>query len=75
LAVTGICLLDLHGKDVNHIENDGFKINAKIPMFLDNKEDSGAEMVRAMSRVMMSITDELQKAKPDLVLILVGIWQ
>jgi UDP-N-acetylglucosamine 2-epimerase (non-hydrolysing)/GDP/UDP-N,N'-diacetylbacillosamine 2-epimerase (hydrolysing) len=33
LVVTGICLLDLHGKDVNYIEDDGFTIDAKIPMF------------------------------------------
>ena len=41
LVVTGICLLDIHGKDVNYIENDGFYINAKIPMFVPGAEDTG----------------------------------
>lgn len=68
LVVTGICLLDLHGKDVNYIENDGFEINAKIPMFKEGKPDSGAEMVKAMARVLEGVTTELEKSKPDLVL-------
>lgn len=68
LVVTGICLLDLHGKDVNYIEQDGFEISAKIPMFIDGREDSGGEMVKAMSRVMSALVDELERAKPDIVL-------
>jgi UDP-N-acetylglucosamine 2-epimerase (non-hydrolysing)/GDP/UDP-N,N'-diacetylbacillosamine 2-epimerase (hydrolysing) len=68
LVVTGICLLDKHGKDIDYIKKDGFKISAKIPMFLEDKSDSGAEMVRSMSRVMAGIVDELEKAKPDIVL-------
>jgi len=68
LVVTGICLLDLHGKDVNYIEDDGFTINAKIPMFDSNAPDSGAEMVRSMARVLTGVTYELEKSNPDLVL-------
>lgn len=68
LVVTGICLLETHGKDINYIREDGFEINAEIPMFNAKGEDTGAEMVRSMSRVMFSIVDELEKAKPDLVL-------
>lgn len=68
LVVTGICLLEIHGKDINYIENDGFTINATIPMFLEGAEDTGAEMVRALSRVMMGVVDQLEKAKPDVVL-------
>ena len=68
LVVTGICLLDIHGKDVNYIEQDGFKIDAKIKMFNNNADDSGAEMVRSMSTVLTSLVDELENAKPDLVL-------
>ncbi|WP_339753864.1 UDP-N-acetylglucosamine 2-epimerase [Algoriphagus aquimarinus] len=68
LVVTGICLLDLHGKDVNYIEDDGFTINAKIPMFDSDAPDSGAEMVRSMARVLTGVTYELEKSKPDLVL-------
>ena len=68
LVVTGICLLDIHGKDINYIENDGFKINATIPMFDPDAEDSGAEMVRSMSRVLSGVVTELEKAQPDVVL-------
>jgi GDP/UDP-N,N'-diacetylbacillosamine 2-epimerase (hydrolysing) len=68
LVVTGICLLDLHGKDINYIENDGFTINAKIPMFVEGNPDNGAEMVRSMARVLEGVTNELEKSKPDLVL-------
>jgi len=68
LVVTGICLLDIHGGDVNYIEKDGFQIDAKIPMFEDDAPDNGAEMIRAMSRILEAITWELEKAKPDIVL-------
>jgi UDP-N-acetylglucosamine 2-epimerase (non-hydrolysing)/GDP/UDP-N,N'-diacetylbacillosamine 2-epimerase (hydrolysing) len=68
LVVTGICLLETHGKDVNYIKQDGFKIDAEIPMFDVNGEDTGAEMVRSMSRVMTGLVNELEKAKPDIVL-------
>ncbi|TDD98408.1 UDP-N-acetylglucosamine 2-epimerase [Flavobacterium cellulosilyticum] len=68
LVVTGACLLDLHGKDVNYIEEDGFVINAKIPMFKAGNPDNGAEMVRSMARVLEGVTNELEASKPDIVL-------
>ena len=68
LVVTGICLLDIHGKDVNYIKNDGFEINAQLKMFKADRPDTGGEMVRSMARVMSSLVDELEKAKPDIVL-------
>ncbi|GAB1350652.1 UDP-N-acetylglucosamine 2-epimerase [Ignavibacteriales bacterium] len=68
LVVTGICLLETHGKDINYITEDGFEIHAQIPMFVEGSEDTGAEMVRSLSRVMKGLVDELEIAKPDLVL-------
>ncbi len=68
LVVTGICLLDIHGNDINYIKEDGFTINAEIKMFDEDAPDTGGEMVRSMSRVMTSLVDELEKAKPDIVL-------
>jgi len=68
LVVTGICLLDIHGKDVNYIKNDGFEINAQLKMFNTDRPDTGGEMVRSMATVMSSLVDELEKAKPDIVL-------
>lgn len=68
IVVTGICLLKNHGSDIENIKKDGFIINKKIPMFKENSDDSGAEMVRSMSRFMFEITNELEKEKPDIVL-------
>lgn len=68
IVVTGICLLKNHGKDVENIMNDGFKIDKKIPMFRDNVVDSGGEMVKAMARFMSVVVDELEKFRPDIVL-------
>ena len=68
LVVTGICLLDRHGKDINYINKDGFKISAEIDMFFPESGDSGAEMVRAMGRVMTGLVDQLEIAQPDIVL-------
>jgi GDP/UDP-N,N'-diacetylbacillosamine 2-epimerase (hydrolysing) len=68
LVVTGICLLEIHGKDISYIENDGFKIDATIPMFDSEAEDTGGEMVRSMARVLSGVVTELEKAKPDVVL-------
>ena len=61
LVVTGICLLDIHGKDVNYIKEDGFEINAQLKMFKIDRPDTGGEMVRSMARVMSSLVDELEK--------------
>jgi len=71
LVVTGICLLEHHGKDVDYIREDGFKINAEIPMFESApgaQVDTGAGMMRAMARVMAGLVDVLEREKPDLVL-------
>lgn len=68
LVVTGICLLDKHGKDINYIKKDGFVISAEIDMFRSDGADSGAEMVRAMSKVMTGLVDQLEIAQPDIVL-------
>jgi UDP-N-acetylglucosamine 2-epimerase (non-hydrolysing)/GDP/UDP-N,N'-diacetylbacillosamine 2-epimerase (hydrolysing) len=68
VVVTGLCLLDIHGKDVHYIKDDGIKVDAEIPMFLENSPDTGAEMIRSMARILAKLADELEKAKPDLVL-------
>ncbi|WP_373002770.1 UDP-N-acetylglucosamine 2-epimerase [Sulfurimonas sp.] len=68
LVVTGICLLDIHGSDIDYIKEDGFKINAQLEMFEPNTRNTNASMVKALSKIMSSMTDELEKVKPDLVL-------
>jgi UDP-N-acetylglucosamine 2-epimerase (non-hydrolysing)/GDP/UDP-N,N'-diacetylbacillosamine 2-epimerase (hydrolysing) len=68
LVVTGICLLDIHGKDIDYIKEDGFVINAEIPMFEEGKKNTNVSMVKALAKVLNGITDEIEKFNPDLVL-------
>ena len=68
LVVTGACLLDLHGKDVDYIKEDGFIINAEIPMFTKGERNTNTSMVKALAKVLSGMTDEIEKFKPDLVL-------
>jgi GDP/UDP-N,N'-diacetylbacillosamine 2-epimerase (hydrolysing) len=68
LVATGLCLLEKHGKSIDFIKEDGIKISREIPMYEANHPDSGAEMVRGMSRFMLEITDELERVKPDILL-------
>ncbi|ALM10305.1 MAG TPA: UDP-N-acetylglucosamine 2-epimerase (hydrolyzing) [Candidatus Peribacter riflensis] len=68
LVVTGINLLPGHGEDIEKIKADGFTVHTTIPMFTEHSPDSGAEMVRGISRVLSGIVDILEEMKPDLVL-------
>lgn len=68
LVVTGICLLDLHGSDIDYIQEDGFSIDAKLPMFEPGVRNTNTSMVKALAKVLNSITDEIEKFQPDLVL-------
>jgi GDP/UDP-N,N'-diacetylbacillosamine 2-epimerase (hydrolysing) len=68
LIVTGMCLLDVHGKDIDYIHEDGFVINAEVPMFEENSRNTNASMVRALAKVLDGITTEIEKFQPDLVL-------
>lgn len=68
LVVTGICLLDVHGKDIDYIKEDGFTINAEVPMFTAGTKNTNASMVRALAKVLDGITTEIENFKPDLVL-------
>ena len=68
LVVTGICLLDIHGSDIDYIKEDGFKINAQLEMFEKGTKNTNKSMVKALSKIMSLMADELEKAKPDLVL-------
>ena len=68
LVVTGICLLDLHGGDINFIKEDNFPIDAELEMFEPKIRNTNKSMVKALSKILGSITEELDKFKPDLVL-------
>jgi GDP/UDP-N,N'-diacetylbacillosamine 2-epimerase (hydrolysing) len=68
LIVTGVSLLKEHGNDIDVIKRDGFAIEAIVPMFLENAPDTGAEMVRAIGRVMPVLADLFEQLRPDLIL-------
>lgn len=68
LIVTGICLLDKHGKDIDYIKEDGFTINAEVPMFEESGANTNASMVYALAKVLDGVMKEIEKFKPDLVL-------
>lgn len=68
LVVTGICLLDIHGSDIDYIKEDGFKIDAQIEMFEAGKRNTNLSMVKALAKVLDKMADEIDKVKPDLVL-------
>src|SRR5918911_5003137 len=68
LIVTGISLLAEHGRDIDVIRRDGFEIEAELPMFREGAPDTGAEMVRAMGRVLPALTDCFERLRPDLIL-------
>ncbi len=68
LIVTGSHLLKEHGKTINEIKNDGFKITSVFHMFKKTKKDNGAEMTRAFGRSIIKLSDIIEKIKPDIVL-------
>jgi GDP/UDP-N,N'-diacetylbacillosamine 2-epimerase (hydrolysing) len=68
LIVTGSHLLKEHGKTINEIKKDGFKIKSKFFMYRKNNNDSGAEMVLSLSRAIQKLTPIIEKLKPDIIL-------
>ncbi len=68
LIVTGISLLKSRGEDIKIIERDGFTVHTTVPMFKEHSPDTGVEMTKAYSRVMMGLSETFEKIKPDLIL-------
>ena len=69
LIVTGQHLLPELGNTIKVIEKDGFKISEKIEMYSKNEKDTGADMSRALGKVLIGITNALEKIKPDILLV------
>ena len=67
LVVTGIHLKDEHGRTINEIKKDGFKIFSTFDMFEDD-EDTGASMTRALGRALVKIAHALESSRPDIIL-------
>ena len=68
LIVTGLHLLNNHGKTINEIKKDGFKISHKLKMFYSSYKGDGASMVESMGNILNEIPKVLTNIKPDLIL-------
>jgi len=68
LVVTGTHLSVKHGATYKEIEADGFKIDAKIAMNLD--DDSNEALSFAMAQLQRDITKVFSDLEPDIVVIL-----
>lgn len=67
LIVTGMHLSKKFGYTITDIEKDGFKIDAKIPISLD--QDSVDAMAKSIGELTMKVVDVLRKIDPDIVLL------
>ncbi|MFH0832300.1 MAG: UDP-N-acetylglucosamine 2-epimerase [Candidatus Aenigmatarchaeota archaeon] len=68
LVVTGAHLMKKYGHTIDVIKKDGFKVAAEIPIFDEDFDDTGAEMVRGIGRILVDLPTILEKEKPDIVL-------
>ncbi|MFH1822325.1 MAG: UDP-N-acetylglucosamine 2-epimerase [Patescibacteria group bacterium] len=67
LLVTGIHLLKNFGETKKIIKDDGFKLDAILPVFNEDDQDDGVNMVKGMSRALAGMADIFIKVKPDIV--------
>jgi len=67
LVVTGMHLLKNFGETINVIRDDGFKIDAVLPTFSKNDEDTGASMAIAMGKAMIGLPEIFNQLKPDVI--------
>lgn len=68
LAVTGSHLEDRFGRTVARIEQDGFDINAAVPLGLDG--DDAVTVTRALGNAVSGFAGVLARLQPDLLLVL-----
>ncbi len=68
LIVTGMHLSREFGYTIKEIRKDGFKIDAKVEML--HAEDTGVAMVKSIGKCIEKMTEVLEKAKPDFLVLL-----
>jgi len=68
IVATGTHLSSKYSWTYKQIENDGFKINAKVDLFLKN--DSAAGIAKSVGLGLSGFSDAFLKIKPDLVVLL-----
>ena len=69
LVVTGSHLEPRFGSTVRYIEEDGFSVDARVPIGLDDSSERG--IARSMATALTGVTDALGSLRPD-VLVLLG---
>ena len=70
LIVTNMHLSSKYGNTYIEIENDGFTIDRKVPIIVENSNNDSMSTVMEMSRGMKGYAEAYQDLKPDLLLIL-----
>jgi UDP-hydrolysing UDP-N-acetyl-D-glucosamine 2-epimerase len=68
VIVTGMHLAQQFGYTLREIEEDGFRIDAKVDMLLSG--DTGTAMAKSIGNGIISISQALDIIKPDIILIL-----
>ena len=68
LIVTGMHLSREFGYTVREIENDGFRIDAKVSML--HAQDTGAAMAKSIGKCVQKMAAALARIKPDILLLL-----
>lgn len=70
LIVTNMHLSSKYGNTYKEIENDGFRIDRKVPIIDENSNNDSLSTVMEMSRGLKGFAEAYQDLKPDLLLIL-----
>lgn len=68
VVVTGSHLEPKFGMTVRQVEADGFPIDARIPMHLDDGSSAGT--ARSMAAALTGVTEALERLRPDIVILL-----
>jgi GDP/UDP-N,N'-diacetylbacillosamine 2-epimerase (hydrolysing) len=73
IVATGMHLSPDFGSTVREIERDRFELAAKLVSL--RPEDTGAGMLRSFSRFLADLTNVLEDARPDILLLLGDRWE
>lgn len=69
LIATNMHLSPKYGNTYQEIERDGFKIDKKIPILEEGKDDANATL-KSMAKALAEFADAYDELKPDLVVVL-----
>ena len=68
VLATGMHLMPEFGCTIEELEADGFRIDAKVPMF--SREDSVKAMAQSLGKGIVGITNALEKIAPDILVVI-----